>query len=66
MSYWPGGKGTGCACGVTRTCAGGEWVNLVIYMYIYIIIYKVLTDGELVAKARATMLLSIATMLQKF
>ena len=26
MNYWPGGKGTGCACGVTKTCAGGEWI----------------------------------------
>ena len=28
MSYWPGGKGRGCACGVNKTCAGGELILL--------------------------------------
>ena len=24
MNYWPGGHNFGCACGVTKTCAGGK------------------------------------------
>ena len=27
MNYWPGGKGLGCACGVDKSCVGGELAN---------------------------------------
>ena len=25
VNYWPGGKGLGCACGVDKSCIGGEF-----------------------------------------
>ena len=33
MNYWPGGKGFGCACGVNKSCVGGERANRVVLVH---------------------------------